>query len=321
MIRLRSKMSEKGLRRAGGAALGAVEELPWPFAFVVGERGEGTGWIALHAPIVSPGRSELFASLRRSNARFVGFTSDGRFPADPSGPLDYFTLCEAWCHCLARPAAVFPAETPLALLSDSDFTDPSRVRKDRFQRGSGFDIVHVSAAPGWKRQAKNGPLGRACLTALAGASSLSCLAVGIEEDEELARAGIVCVPELPWEQLMAELASARLLLVASVEDASPRILAEALCLDTPILVNRAILGGWKYVNAFTGRFFSSADDVAAAAAECLAGTFHPRSWFAANHGPANAGRRLARLLSSLDPSLAGHGRLALAARLSATGRH
>ena len=36
---------------------------------------------------------------------------------------------------------------------------------------------------------------------------------------------------------------------------------EALCLDLPIVVNKHIVGGWKYVNQYTGKFFSDASDV------------------------------------------------------------
>jgi len=289
---------------------------------VVDKDGRQTNWVALHAPIVSPGRLELFAGLRRQGFRFVGFTSDGHFPGDCDGRLDYLALCEGWCHCLRDPGRVFPPDTPLAAISLSDFTDPACVSVDRFPRNSqGFDIIHVSAAEGWKREAKNWPLARACLLRLAGDLKLSCLAVGVEEDEALASAGIACVSELPWPDLMGQLASARLLLVASVEDASPRILAESLCLDTPVLVNRAILGGWKYVNAFTGRFFSDVDDVGEATEKCLERRFHSRAWFSANHGPVHAGRELRRLLVALDPALGYHERLDLNARLSATGTH
>lgn len=46
-----------------------------------------------------------------------------------------------------------------------------------------------------------------------------------------------------------------------MHDASPRVLVEALCVNTTILVNRHIIGGWKYVVEETGEFFETADDV------------------------------------------------------------
>lgn len=82
------------------------------------------------------------------------------------------------------------------------------------------------------------------------------------------------------------------------------MLAEALCLDVPCVVNRRILGGWKYVNSFTGELFDDVGDVADGVRRCLAQARSPRSWFRTNYGPYHAGRRLGALLRQVDPSLA-----------------
>ena len=75
----------------------------------------------------------------------------------------------------------------------------------------------------------------------------------------------------------------RVLFAPNVHDASPRVLAEAMCLDVPILVNRHIVGGWKYVNSETGAFFDSVDNVVPAYMDMMArmqrGELHPREWF------------------------------------------
>lgn len=42
---------------------------------------------------------------------------------------------------------------------------------------------------------------------------------------------------------------------------SCRVVAEALCFDMPVVMNRHIVGGWKYVNDYTGEFFSDSSDV------------------------------------------------------------
>jgi len=41
----------------------------------------------------------------------------------------------------------------------------------------------------------------------------------------------------------------------NVHDASPRVLAEAMCMDVPVLINWHILGGWKYATEQTGEDF------------------------------------------------------------------
>jgi hypothetical protein len=102
----------------------------------------------------------------------------------------------------------------------------------------------------------------------------------------------------------------------SVLDPSPRILAEALCLDVPIVVNRGIIGGWKYVNGFTGEFFDGESDVVSAITTATGTKRTPRSWFVANHGPAHAGRRLRDVLATTDASLARFSHVLLAAETS-----
>ena len=56
-----------------------------------------------------------------------------------------------------------------------------------------------------------------------------------------------------------------------------------MSLDVPILVNKYIVGGWKYVNQDTGAFFDSVDNVVDAYKDILgrqqAGELHPRQWF------------------------------------------
>ena len=75
----------------------------------------------------------------------------------------------------------------------------------------------------------------------------------------------------------------RILFAPNLHDASPRVLAEALCLDVPILVNRHILGGWKYVTNATGAFFGGEHDVVDAVRVLLSerrrAELQPRRWF------------------------------------------
>jgi hypothetical protein len=106
---------------------------------------------------------------------------------------------------------------------------------------------------------------------------------------------------VPHGRFLATLARSRCLFVPNVLDPSPRVIAEALCLDVPVVVNRAILGGHRYVTPVTGVGFTGVDDVAAAVSDCLDGSFAPREWFRANAGPGWAAERLMTLLSKILP--------------------
>ncbi|TMQ04287.1 MAG: glycosyltransferase [Deltaproteobacteria bacterium] len=295
----------------------AIRDVTWPFLLVVDVRGRPTGWAALNGPIVTMPQQQQLAELRYAGYRLVGFSSYLTFPvAEPGDPLEYGAICEAWCHCFRTPAQYLPADRPRLLLSVSDFTDPHRLSPARVTRDheEAFDVIYVGAFETWKREAKNWRLAGRCLPRLCGELGLRALVIGAPDDELSCTPGVRFSPLLPWPELLALLARARLLFVPSVLDASPRLLAEALCLDVPVLVHRDILGGWKYVNRFTGRFFRDETDVVAAAQTCLEAATAPRAWFCANHGPYLAGRRLLGLIRSLDPELSERSHVALAER-------
>jgi hypothetical protein len=281
----------------------------WPIQRVLTDAGEATGWAIVHAPVQSPQRMQLLAELRRDGTRFVGMSSDTTFPqSEVRGPIDYTSLCEAWCHCSRTPEEFLPAGMPRIRLSLSDFVDAQDVvRVSRMVPSlAAFDFVHVTATEPWKAAAKGWPLAMRCVPVLTGDLGLRGLVVGVDGSSVVPIAGITWRPFLPRAQFLSALARARFLFVASEADPSPRVLAEALSLDTPILLNRGILGGWHYLNRRTGVFFSDETDVSAGAMGCLANrAWQCRAWFEAHHGPRRSGTRLGRLLSRLDPRLNG----------------
>ncbi|MCA8968206.1 MAG: glycosyltransferase [Planctomycetes bacterium] len=299
----------------------------WPFAFVVRSDGNRTDWVALHAPLVSESRREEFADYRRRGLRFVGMCSFAGFPSrdEPSelrGPdeVDYGSVCEAWCHCFREPEHALPRGAPRALLSLSDFIDPAVVRPSdarcseqasrhdtprQFVGGLGpsYDFVYLGATEPWKQRSKNWDLARRCIPRLCRELGLRGLALGVPRGSFPGVPGLTIGPWLPRESFFDLLAQCRFLFAPYAQDASPRVLAEALCLDVPILVHEGILGGWKYVTKETGVFFADEHDVVAAARACLEESFDPRSWFRAHHGSRRAGLELAALLARVDASI------------------
>jgi glycosyltransferase involved in cell wall biosynthesis len=189
------------------------------------------------------------------------------------------------------------------LLSESDFTDITQVRRTGLAGGQPakrWDVIYVCCPNGFNERTKNWRLAKLCLTRLSEELGTTALLVGRKDAPDVPDVpGIETTDELPWDELMGCLAQARTLLVPNRLDASPVLLTEALCLDVPVVVNRRILGGWKYVVAETGRFFTDEQDVTDAVAACLRGDFATSAWFRTFYGPDNAGRRLAEFLRSI----------------------
>jgi hypothetical protein len=81
-----------------------------------------------------------------------------------------------------------------------------------------------------------------------------------------------------------------------VYDASPRVATQALTMDLPVLMNRNIAGGWKYVNKQTGEFFNDMSDFRSSLDRLMAnidaGQYSPRKWVFEHYGKERAGLRL-----------------------------
>ena len=101
---------------------------------------------------------------------------------------------------------------------------------------------------------------------------------------------------LKHEELRRCYQQSKFIFLPNYADASPRVLSEALATNIPTLINRNILGGWKYVNDKTGVFFTDENDIDASINEMnrklLNNEFSPREEYIKNYGPVNSGRRL-----------------------------
>ena len=88
----------------------------------------------------------------------------------------------------------------------------------------------------------------------------------------------------------------RFLLLPQVHDASPRVASQALALDTPLLMNRNLIGGWKYLNEKTGEFFHDMSDFRESVQRLLrnveaGNVYEPRKWVTDNYGSEISGAK------------------------------
>ena len=91
------------------------------------------------------------------------------------------------------------------------------------------------------------------------------------------------------------------MIISSYEDASPRVIGEALLLNTPVIVNKDIIGGWKYVDEESGVFYDSLT-IKTKIKEIMEKKFNPRKYFLKNYGIQNSGKKFRDFIVSIDPS-------------------
>lgn len=277
------------------------------FARVTDENFQDLGFAVFRGPLNVAERERL--ERLRSRYRILGVSSYRSFPTvSGAGHPDYVSLAEGWCHCFREPDRYISGSIPRVLLPESDYTDYTCINRANLRLAANgekmYDFIYVCTEAGAHNDSKNWTLARECIPILCHDLGLRGLVVG--------RANVPDIPDcknlsvvgpVPWLVLLLLLHRSRLAFVPSVFDASPRVLAEAMCLDVPILVNRQILGGWHYVNESTGAFFEGKADVATRALDCLRETLGPRRWYVKHHGWFRTGKRLYDLLKILNPTL------------------
>jgi hypothetical protein len=293
------------------------EELAWPVRYIVDQDGRDTGIMFIRGPL-NPQNTPVWEKMRETH-RSMGLTSMGPYPlhheaylAVPPGAIpqdgwkrQYIVECEAWAHCFREPDQFLPPDKPRRLLGGSDFADYDRV----WSLGSAgrtqakrWDIVYSCLDNRFNEMQKNWEFAKACITRLCTELRLKVLIVGRSGTSDLPPVdGLEAREFLPWSDFLQCMARSRVAFFPNVLDASPRVMTEAMSLNLPVLVNRRILGGWKYVNDDTGRFFDDEANVVPLALEVLTGTLQPREWFIANHGKPWAEERLAELVREIEP--------------------
>jgi hypothetical protein len=215
----------------------------------------------------------------------------------PRGHHEAVGNCIGWLHCFREPDLFLPADKPRLLLSNSDFTNPKEIAHSRSKE---YDFVYVCIRSASQFRNKNIDLFKQALPILCGKLGLKGLVIGTIVKHK----GLKCVRRQARLKFLHLVASSRFIFLPGTNDASPRVLSEALCADVPALVNRNILGGWKYINEQTGEFFDTIEDLEPIVQKLRSTHYEPRSWFIANHGPKNSAIRLGEFLGKICPKKA-----------------
>jgi hypothetical protein len=140
---------------------------------------------------------------------------------------------------------------------------------------------------GWNAYNRNFDLALKCFPIMINTFNLKGLVVGRTECglEKLYGDKIKVEGWLDWSSLQQKMKESKMLFVPNIYDASPRVIAECLIKDVPVLMNKNILCGFKYINNETGEFFNDENDISTALINLLAriNTISPKKWWSQNH--------------------------------------
>jgi hypothetical protein len=234
-------------------------------------RGEDESKVCLLSrPPFKPGEEEAIVARVEQGHYLLGICAFQNWPGRIHNPRDpdalrafdlfstpYYRRFVGFMHNFREPRDVFPDDLPLL---EMDFSDYLQVRKKG--REKRYDLVYYAghkiddkpATVAWSRVVKQHDLALGLIREVLATEPDARICL-VHDSFDIDDPRVERFDFLGYREFLDKVEASRIMLVASVLDASPRVLTEALCLDTYVMVNERISGGWKYVNAETGAFF------------------------------------------------------------------
>jgi len=264
--------------------------------------------------------------VNKPNKIYLGITSYLEFPFTSSNPNDkymdikdiynknkksdgynpnyydmYLDICEGWLHCFKNPEKYIDTKKSLALISESDFINYNIIKPDNSIKKE-YDYIYScpkvnenSGCDDWVSYNKNWDLGKKCIKVMSdmGLKGLLIGRKGCNVPENCDTTGWV-----EYSEMLKLYQKAKFIFLPNEADASPRVLTESLSLNTPCLINKNILGGWKYINNKTGQFFTDENDIKENVNILInnLSKCSPRQYIIDNYGPLHSGKKLKEFL-------------------------
>jgi len=304
-----------------------VPDVKWPFLNLKDENNKNVNMLVIRGYLEHDGENaKQFIDYLNQGIKFIGCSSHLSFPRlcnNTHGQChkeenikvfgkDIEDYVLGWCHCFREPEKYIKPGIPKLLISESDFNaenwnyDPNLPKI--------YDYITIQPKDNdkceikWLGEIKNWTLTEKCIKVFSDDLGLKGLVVGRDgcpvniKNKDLAEtSGFINHTEL-----MKRINQSRFFLCPHIEDASPRTLTESLAMNTPVFVNKDILGGWKYVNDKTGVFFTESTIKESATTlmnNIKNNVYSPREYYLNNHGLKNSGKQLRDFLKSINPDL------------------
>ena len=214
-------------------------------------------------------------------------------------------------------------------MSESDFCDcnvnkpdPSIKKKYDFIYICHRDALSNCSSDEWVAFNKNLKLAKKCISILCKEKKLKGLLVGrsgcelpegcegfdineFKNDENKELLDIVTTSKLNYYDMIKKYDECKLIFIPNIHDASPRVVTEAMAHNIPCLMNKNIVGGWKYIKSYdghnelpSGEFFNDETDFKEMIDKMIKNIdkYEPRQFFVSNYGIIRTGKKLKKFI-------------------------
>jgi len=303
----------------------------YAFQPVVTNTGEYVNVVLVRAPFRDGGDEELY-QYYKEEILFLGISSFESFPLRSPNPYSakyessyYLNMFPGFLHMMHQPSDHFPPNVKTLLMSQSDFNLEEPYFFGRQQQAQKEEILYdfvysggdqdvETDCVGWASYNKNFSFVREALEVMC-SDEFNVTGV-LVANKNKANTKACTIPSscdgkivqttfLDQRQFFTYLSQARWAFLPQICDASPRVSTQALSMNKPLLMNRNIMGGWKYLlPGVTGEEFNDIHDFRAQLRKILDNTrgknnpYEPIEFVRENYGNSVAGVRLLEYVKS-----------------------
>ena len=305
------------------------QENRWPFQYFEDDYGHLLPIVSVSGFFRTAQEKDLFYEYLRHGVKMIGITAYKTFPRKInhvsedqfhlSDDFEYTRQIQHWFSCFKNNTISrygFTDAHNLIDMSESDFYDVEDVSDETNEKV--YDFVYVCLKDpgdppcdptGWNAINRNFKLAQQAFPMMFHEMNLTGLIIGRTECglEQLYGKNVEVVEWLNWNELQAKMRKTRFLFLPNILDASPRVISECLIKGVPVVMNKNILCGTKYVNEKTGVLFSDVSDLKQSI-ELLQkrlrdGVIDTKSYWAENFSMDKSGKRLRDHLYSWFPEI------------------
>jgi hypothetical protein len=296
------------------------EKVSFPFKNIYDSKNRITNIISITACFRSDEHRKIYEKLKKEGYIFFGCCSYLEFPGKIIHPYDdkyhvknkdnYIKMCKAWCHCFKEPKKIFPDSTPLALISESDFVNLNKLKSAKKNKKK-YDFIYICLDGNmkWQEYIHRWHFAIRAIEIMCNKYNLKGLLVGRKNSSRLPNIKNKDLLEmtelLKKEDFIKKMKQCKFLFECAGSSASPRVITESMALDLPVLLNKNIIGGWKYINNKTGETFVNINDFEEKLNLLLNNynNYEPRKYLENNFGIEKSGKKLLKFLKNNYPEL------------------